>query len=164
MGDNPFRDPRIAELYHDARRALLNAESELGCLIAIRDGTKALYPQGDAGREAISLLVKYAVENGFGVSEAAAEAAVEKGIEAATTKPRPTPLDTSRPTADATVEAMMYSLRSRGLACLEDAGNRDRLRRCDQTAIMELAKRLKERGSWPDNQIETLVLAWRDLR
>ena len=37
---------------------------------------------------------------------------------------------TERPIPETTIEALAYALRC-GLACFDDAGNRDRLRRCD---------------------------------
>jgi hypothetical protein len=64
-----------------------------------------------------------------------------------------------RPTPPTTIEALMFGLR-RGLACLEDPGNRDRLRRCDIAAMTEIAGRLTALG-WPDERIEKVILAWR---
>lgn len=74
-------------------------------------------------------------------------------------------------TPASTIEALMYALR-RGLSCLADPGNRDRLRRCDAAAMREIAVRL--RGwrdkhaawlpAWRDDDIELLIDAWSALR
>jgi hypothetical protein len=61
-------------------------------------------------------------------------------------------------TPNTTVEALMYGLR-RGLSCLDDPGNRDRLRRCDGAAMRAIVQRLIDRG-WPDHDIEKLFAMW----
>ena len=74
-------------------------------------------------------------------------------------------------TPAATVEAMMFSLRS-GLSCLADAGNRDRLRRCDDAAMKENVSRLRSwkarevawLPSWSDAEIAKLITVRRTLR
>jgi hypothetical protein len=74
-------------------------------------------------------------------------------------------------TPKSTVEALMYALR-RGLSCLSDPGNRDRLRRCDSAAIKEVAARLLSwndrtagrQPNWPPDDIDRLLAAWRAIR
>jgi hypothetical protein len=64
-------------------------------------------------------------------------------------------------TPSTTVQALMYGLR-RGLSCLEDPGNRDRLRRCDAPAMKEIAGRLL-RCNWQIDDVERLIDAWRAI-
>jgi hypothetical protein len=61
-------------------------------------------------------------------------------------------------TPPTTIEALMFGLR-RGLSCLEDPGHRDRLRRCDEDAITQVAARLLALG-WPKDDVATLIEAW----
>ena len=72
------------------------------------------------------------------------------------------PVTTNRGTPQSTVEALMYALR-RGMSCLEDQGNRDRLRRCDADAMEQIAKRLPRFG-WDDDDLRVLVDVWELLR
>jgi hypothetical protein len=51
-------------------------------------------------------------------------------------KPRP------RPTPQTTVEAILYCVRSRGIAALQEPENIERLGRCDDAAIAEIERRL----------------------
>jgi hypothetical protein len=69
----------------------------------------------------------------------------------------PTP-PTSCGTAASTVEALMHGLR-RGMSCLGDSGNHDRLRRCDADAMKQITVRLLARG-WPEDDIAKLITAW----
>jgi hypothetical protein len=69
---------------------------------------------------------------------------------------------TSCGTATSTVEALMFGLR-RGMSCLEEPGNHDRLRRCDATAMKQITARLLGRG-WPEDEIAKLVAAWHAVR
>jgi len=70
-----------------------------------------------------------------------------------------------------TIEALMYALRS-GLSCLQDEGNRDRLRRCDRPAMKEIATRLLDmkrrsnggRPDWTKEDVAKLLKAWRAVR
>src|SRR5882672_6168548 len=74
-------------------------------------------------------------------------------------------------TPASTIEALMYALR-RGLSCLDDPANRDRLRSCDNGAMREIVSRLrswKDRKvdwlpAWSDADIGKLAKAWRNLR
>jgi hypothetical protein len=63
-----------------------------------------------------------------------------------------------RATPSTTIEALMFGLR-RGLSCLEDHANRDRLRRCDDAAIRQIAARLLAMG-WAKETVATLIDAW----
>jgi hypothetical protein len=86
-------------------------------------------------------------------------AAIDHGFEMARVARLPPPpmlQSTAGGTPNTTVEALMYGLR-RGLSCLDDPGNRDRLRRCDADAITEIAERLTALG-WPDERIERVIL------
>jgi hypothetical protein len=48
----------------------------------------------------------------------------------------------TRPTPQATIEAIMYCVRARGLAALKEPANLERLSRCDAAAIAQLDRRL----------------------
>jgi hypothetical protein len=63
-----------------------------------------------------------------------------------------------RETPPTTVEALMFGLR-RGLSCLEDIGNRDRLRRCNDDAIRQIATRLLAVG-WAEDDVAKLISVW----
>ena len=55
-------------------------------------------------------------------------------------------------TPQSTVEAILFSVRSRGIAALEEPSNQERLARCDATAreqIDERIKKLREKGLLP---------------
>lgn len=54
------------------------------------------------------------------------------------------PVRSSR-TPASTIDALLYGLR-RGLSCLSDPGNRERLSRCDEAAIRKIATELM---TWP---------------
>jgi hypothetical protein len=77
----------------------------------------------------------------------------------------------STPTAATTVEALMYGLR-RGLSCLDDPANRDRLRCCDDPTLKEIVTRLRSWKSrnvnwlrpWADEDITKLVKVRSKLR
>ena len=76
--------------------------------------------------------------------------------------PYDVPVTTNRGTPPTTIEALMFALR-RGMACFDDPGNLDRLRRCDTDAIEEIAKRLPRFG-WDDDDIEKLIKLWDVVR
>jgi hypothetical protein len=71
-------------------------------------------------------------------------------------------------TPGSTVEALMWLLRERGLSCLNDVKNRDRLRRCDASAIKEMSGRLLNMNSrsngrfpnWTQENVAKLVSIW----
>jgi hypothetical protein len=78
----------------------------------------------------------------------------------------------ARPRTPATtVEALMFGLR-RGLSCLADPGNCDRLQRCDPDAIKQIAARLRSWRSrnivwlpaYSDDDIAKLIRVWRAIR
>jgi hypothetical protein len=55
-------------------------------------------------------------------------------------------------TPQSTVEAILYCVRSRGIAALEEPNNKERLARCDAAAreqINERIKRMREKGLLP---------------
>jgi hypothetical protein len=56
----------------------------------------------------------------------------------------------------------MFGLR-RGMSCLEDSGNHNRLRRCDADAMKQITARLLGRG-WPEDDIAKLVAAWHAVK
>jgi hypothetical protein len=47
-----------------------------------------------------------------------------------------------RPTPDATVDAIMYCIRERGMAALKEPANVERLSRCDDEARATIKKRI----------------------
>ncbi len=77
----------------------------------------------------------------------------------------------TRPTPQTTIEALLFGLR-RGLSCLDDPSNCDRLARCDAAAVEQIALRLRawkaKRVAWlpaySDHEIATLLKLWRALR
>jgi hypothetical protein len=74
-------------------------------------------------------------------------------------------------TPKSTIEALLFGLR-RGLSCLDEAGNRARLARCDAAAMKVVAARLLNlkalskgaRDDWPKDDVEKLVALWESLR
>jgi hypothetical protein len=74
-------------------------------------------------------------------------------------------------TPAATIEAMMFSLRS-GLSRLSDPAKLDRLKRCDADAMRQVAIRLRTWRSkkvpwlpaYTDDDLATLLKVWRALR
>lgn len=52
--------------------------------------------------------------------------------------PQPRP----RPTPQTTIDAIMYCIRTRGLASLREPANLERLRECDEAAIAEIKRRV----------------------
>ena len=49
-----------------------------------------------------------------------------------------------RPTPQVTIEAVLYCVRSRGVAALQEPENIERLSRCDDAAIAEIERRLRK--------------------
>jgi hypothetical protein len=84
----------------------------------------------------------------------------------------PREITETRPTATpwSTVEALLYGLR-RGLSCLDDPSNRDRLARCDAAAMKEISARLLDmkarskgaRADWSKEDVGTLISVWRAM-
>ena len=163
---NRARDPGLAvsrEL-ETAIRDLGAADNSFGRLLAVRNGAKALAMSGCAADDAADRLRGAAVSV-HGLSPSDVAAAIDHGREMARMARLPPPpmlQSAGGGTPNTTVEALMFSLR-RGLLCVEDPGNRDRLRRCDADALMEIAGRLTALG-WPDERIERVILAWRAVR
>jgi hypothetical protein len=55
-------------------------------------------------------------------------------------------------TPQSTIEAILYCVRTRGLAALKEPGNEERLSRCDEAAmkqIRERIERMREKGFLP---------------
>lgn len=48
----------------------------------------------------------------------------------------------SRPTPQTTIEALMHSVRERGLAALKEPANLERLARCDKAALAQIDARI----------------------
>lgn len=59
-------------------------------------------------------------------------------------------------TPTSTIEALLYGLR-RGLSCLKDPGNYDRLQRCDEAAMRQVAKTLL---TWPGTTRQGQPRSW----
>ena len=55
----------------------------------------------------------------------------------------------NRPTPPVTIEAVLYSVRERGLAALKEPANLERLSRCDEAARAQINERIAklEKGS-----------------
>jgi hypothetical protein len=74
-------------------------------------------------------------------------------------------------TPGSTVEALMWLLRERGLSCLDDAKNRDRLRCCDVAAMKEISARLLDLQSrskgrlpnWTAENVAKLLSKWHSM-
>jgi hypothetical protein len=135
-------------------------DNEFSRLLAVRNGIRALYPFGDA-RLAVEARKRLSTEaSKLGVSDSALAAAIACGIELAKVpRGQGGPLQL----AQTTIETLMWGLRDRGFACLEDPGNLDRLRRCDSAAIEQIVKRLMALG-WGEDDVTQLAKAWRVLR
>jgi hypothetical protein len=52
-----------------------------------------------------------------------------------------------RPTPRTVVEAIMYCVRTRGPKALDEPGNQERLRRCDNAALAEIDRRMAKLGA-----------------
>jgi transposase len=67
-----------------------------------------------------------------------------------------------------TVEALMFSLRERGLAALKEPTTRRRVRELDDDQVVEVASRCQRldigRGKWSDDEIEVLIRMREELR
>jgi hypothetical protein len=157
----PSRDPAINRVLGDALRVLRGADNENAKLLAVRNFAEAMAPFGRAADEAV-LVLRTAATVSHGIALETVQALIEQGLEIAQSRRSRPPLPAGAPTASSTIEAMMYGLR-RGLSCLEDPGNRDRLRRCDTAAMTEIAGRLTAL-KWPDERIEKVIMAWRAVR
>jgi hypothetical protein len=59
----------------------------------------------------------------------------------------PTTFDRGRPTPQATIEAIMHSVRERGLGALREPATIDRLSRCDADARARLDRWIEKRHS-----------------
>jgi hypothetical protein len=59
----------------------------------------------------------------------------------------PTTFDRERPTPQATIEAIMHSVRERGLGALREPATIDRLSRCDADARARLDRWIEKRHS-----------------
>jgi hypothetical protein len=46
-------------------------------------------------------------------------------------------------TAQSTIEAIVYCVRARGIAALQEPANEERLSRCDQAAMKQIHERIK---------------------
>jgi hypothetical protein len=76
--------------------------------------------------------------------------------------------DDPPPTPQSTIDALLYGLR-RGLSCLEDSAEVDRLTRCDERAIRTIAAELVTRKTkdkpwlpaWSEEDISKLIDVWR---
>jgi hypothetical protein len=73
------------------------------------------------------------------------------------------PVEKKRDISPMTVEALMFCLRERGLACLEGPINRDRLWCCDDIAIKQIAARLFDL-EWSKDDVTKLVAAWQVIK
>jgi hypothetical protein len=70
--------------------------------------------------------------------------------------------------ASMTVEALMFSLRERGVAALKEGPTRRRLAELSDDQVVEAEKRCRQfkfgRGPWTEAEIETLVRLREELR
>ena len=68
----------------------------------------------------------------------------------------------------ALVEALMFSLRERGIAALKEPATQRRLAELSDDQIIEIEKRLQAlklgRGAWSEADVEALVLLREELR
>jgi hypothetical protein len=129
----------------------------------VRNFAEAVAPFGPAADEAV-LVLRTAATVSHGITLETVQALIEQALGvplgiAHVRRSRPPPPPEGAPTAPSTVEALMYGLR-RGLSCLGDPGNLDRLRRCDPDAMTEIAKRLLDL-KWSEDDVVKLVEAWR---
>jgi hypothetical protein len=161
---NRARDPALS-VFRELETAIRNlgaVDNPFGRLLAVRNGAKALAMSGCAADDAVARLRGTAV-SAHGLKPSDVAAAIDHGREMArVARLPPPPMQSTAGTPNTTIEALIFSLR-RGLLCVEDPGNRDRLRRCDADAITEIAERLTALG-WPDERIERVILGWRAVR
>jgi transposase len=72
------------------------------------------------------------------------------------------------PAAAMTVEALMYSLRERGMEALKETKTRQRLSELSDRQVVEVEQRLQKlnlgRGAWSEADVETLVRLREELR
>jgi hypothetical protein len=140
-----------------------------GCSLC-GNGAKALATR--AADDAVDRLRGIAMSlHGLNPSDVAA--AINQGREIARVAGLPPPMRPSAGggTPSTTVEALMYGLR-RGLSCLDDLGNLDRLRRCDEAAMTGIASRLIDmkaqskgaRSDWTEDAVADLLAIWRAVR
>jgi hypothetical protein len=164
-------DPLDAFRARCEARAILYGAGEL----ALHDAVDV--PQADAARDGlVKLIGQDAVQavmaeafRPIGMAELECERAE---IAAASPEPKPEPETPRRShTPGATIEALMYVLRG-GLGCVDDLGNRDRLRCCDADAIRVIAARLLDmnaqskgaRPDWAGADVAKLISRWKTLR
>jgi hypothetical protein len=79
------------------------------------------------------------------------------------TCPGPEMSASPRPTPQTTINALMYSMRSRGLQALREPDTMERLSRCDEGAIRQIAERLATLG-WPPERIKPVIACWQSAR
>jgi hypothetical protein len=167
---NRMRDPGLA-ISHELEKAIRNlwaADNPFGRLLAVRNGAKVLAMSGPAANDAVDRLRGVAVSQGLIPSDVAA--AIDHGCEMARVARLPPPpmlRSSGDGTPGTTIEALMDGLR-RGLSCLDDSGNRDRLRRCDPAAMRDISHRLLNFGvgsagrhpDWTPADVAKLFALW----
>jgi len=70
--------------------------------------------------------------------------------------------------AASTVEALMYSLRTRGVAALKEAPAQRRLGQCSEQQLCEISARLRKlkphvAKAWTSGEVDQLLETWADL-
>jgi hypothetical protein len=163
-------DPALAfarEL-ETAIRDLRAADNPFGRLLAVRNGAKALAMSERAADDAMDRLRGIAVGL-HGLDPPDVAAAIDHGCEMARVARQLPPMMRSGGggTPGTTVESVLYALR-RGLSCLDDPGNRERLRRCDAAAMREICHRLLNFSSgsagrhpdWTGAEVAKLFALW----
>jgi hypothetical protein len=65
-------------------------------------------------------------------------------VEARKPRPRRNPRIETRPTPQATIEAILHCVRERGVAALKEPANIERLTRCDAEAKAQIDRRIKK--------------------
>jgi hypothetical protein len=88
------------------------------------------YARRPAGGEIMSLITAVATTTTQSLERGTTEAAQMPAA------PRPTP--------QATVEAVMWTVRERGLKALKEPANQERLRRCDAAAQEQIIQRIEK--------------------
>jgi hypothetical protein len=171
---NRVRDPAltVSRELEMAIRNLRAADNPFGRLLAVRNGAKALAMSGHATDDAMDRLRGIAVSmHRLKPSDVAAAINLGGEMSRVARQPPPMPPSAGGGTPSTTVEALMYSLR-RGLSCLDDPRNRDRLARCDADAVKEVAARLLDmkarskdaRANWHKDDVVKLIAVWRAIR
>jgi hypothetical protein len=138
----PFPPPSTAHrAFVITLDALRRADNENARLLAIRNFAQATAAAGRAADGAAAVLCATAMK--CGISSETVLTLFEQGRDIARARgSKPPPLPAGRPTPRATVEAVMYAVRARGLRALKEPATKARLACCDAAASAWINRRI----------------------